>query len=137
MKKSMLLIAFVAIVTGLFATEQSKAKKDSKATGTETVVFVADLHCKSCVAKIEKNIPYEKGVKGLKVNEADKTIAITYSKDKNNANTLKAAIEKLDVKVLGLKGECAATDCNKCPSQNTCTDKNCKDKKCTEKEHKH
>ena len=130
MQKSILLIALVAIVTGLFASEQSKGKKEGKEQGTETVVFVADLHCKSCVAKIEKNIPYEKGVKGLKVNEADKTVAITFAKDKNTVNALKAAIEKLDVKVMGVKGECVESDCTKCPSKKDCPDnKEGKDKK--------
>lgn len=111
MKKSILLIALIAMVTTLFAMDQKKETKSTKNVD-ETVVFVADLHCKSCVTKLEKNLPYEKGVKGLKIDEKNKTIAITFKKTKNSVENLKAAIEKLDVKVLGLKGAVKLPTCD-------------------------
>ena len=69
--------------------------------GEKTVIFNANLHCKSCVAKVEKNIPFEKGVKGLKVDMETQTITITFREDKNNEENLKKAIEKLDIQVKG------------------------------------
>jgi len=83
------------------------AKKEKK-----TVVFKAELHCKSCKAKIEKNLPFEKGVKDLKVDMKTKTIKIVYRADKTTEAKLIKAIEKCGVKVLGKaccgkhKGEC-------------------------------
>lgn len=69
--------------------------------GEKTVVFQANLHCKSCVNKIEKNIPFEKGVKGLKVDMEAQTITVTFRTDKNTEENLKKAIEKLDIEVKG------------------------------------
>lgn len=67
--------------------------------GEKTVVFNATLHCASCKAKIEKNIPYEKGVKDLKVDLEKKTITVTFREDKNTVENLRKAIEKLGFQV--------------------------------------
>ena len=56
------------------------------------------LHCASCVKKVEENIAFEKGVKGLKVTLH--SIEIKYDASKTNEATLKAAIEKLGYKIL-------------------------------------
>lgn len=136
MKKSIMLIALITMVTTLFAIDQKKESKTTKGA-EETVVFIADLHCKACVSKLEKNLPYEKGVKGLKVDEKNKTIAITFKNDKNSVGNLKAAIEKLDIKVLGLKGDknfpvcgksCGDPKCGEVQQKKAeCADKNCDD----------
>lgn len=87
--------------------------------GEKTVVFQAHLHCKSCVTKIEKNIPFEKGVKDLKVDMEAQTITVTFRTDKNTEENLRKAIEKLDVKVNGTtdtsakKEACCAGKCEK------------------------
>ena len=90
MMKNMVLL-LVALTWAVVAT--AAEKKDV------TIVYKADLHCGSCKAKVEKNIPYEKGVKKLDVNLEGKTITVTFRSDKNNAEGIKKAIEKLDVPV--------------------------------------
>lgn len=63
-----------------------------------TVVFSSDIDCDHCKQKIEKNIPFEKGVKDLVVSLADKTVTITYRTDKNTAENLCVALNKLGYK---------------------------------------
>lgn len=88
----------------------------------KTVVFKAVLHCESCKAKVEKNIPFEKGVTDLKVDLPGQTITITFREDKNDVQKLQKAIEKLKIEVSGvvpagqtLKENCdaKAADCCK------------------------
>lgn len=76
----------------LFATTMLMAK-----TNKQYVVFDVDLHCQGCVAKVEKNIAYEKGVKDLVCDLDKKQVTITYDADKTNVETLQkafAAIKK-------------------------------------------
>lgn len=87
-----LLVMLLSVIAfGNVSAQKKKAEK--------TVVFHADLHCESCKAKIEKNIPFEKGVKDLKVDMKSNTITVTFREDKNTEENLKQAIEKLDIKV--------------------------------------
>lgn len=98
----------VVLTTALSAEAQKKGEK--------TVVFHAVLHCESCKAKVEKNLPFEKGVKDLKIDMKAQTITVTYREDKNNAENLQKAIEKLQIEVKGTassKGEKQGAAC--CP----------------------
>ena len=56
----LVLIMVVVLSAAMSVNAQKKNEK--------TVIFNANLHCESCKAKVEKNIPYEKGVKDLKVD---------------------------------------------------------------------
>ncbi len=97
--KNLLLTLLMSVVFVLGATNTyADNKKDNK--DKKTVVIKADIHCKSCKAKLEKNIPFEKGVRDLKVDMKAKTITVTYRADKNNKANLIKAIEKCGVKVL-------------------------------------
>lgn len=85
----------------------SQIFKKSKADIKE-VIFHAHLHCNNCVKKIQENISFEKGVKGLEVSLEKQTIAVRYDAAKTSVETLKAAIEKLNVPVKSVeypKGE--------------------------------
>lgn len=79
------------------AGEVAQAPKKAKAE-IKDVSFHVHLHCASCVKKVEENIAFEKGVKGLKVTLH--SIEIKYDASKTNEATLKAAIEKLGYKIL-------------------------------------
>lgn len=91
--------------------------------GEKTVVYNATLHCESCKAKIEKNIPYEKGVKDLKVDMKANTVTVTFNESKNTAEGIQKAIEKLSIPVSGIAGSPKAAGCDK-------TGDCCKEKKC-------
>jgi copper chaperone CopZ len=89
------------------ASVSSQIFKKSKAEIKE-VIFHAHLHCNNCVKKIQENISFEKGVKGLEVSLEKQTIFVKYDAAKTSVETLKAAIEKLNVPVKSVeypKGE--------------------------------
>ncbi len=73
----------------------SKKKKDIR-----EVTFHVHLHCANCVKKVEENIAFEKGVKGLEVSLENQTVALKYDAAKTSEATLKAAIEKLGYPVV-------------------------------------
>lgn len=95
------LMGFSAYAAGTSVTDTSVSSqvfKKSKAEIKE-VVFHAHLHCNSCVKKVQENIAFEKGVKGLEVSLEKQTIAVKYDAAKTSVETLKAAIQKLNVPV--------------------------------------
>ncbi len=73
-------------------TDKKPAKKKGE---IKDVTFNVHLHCANCVKKVEENIAFEKGVKGLEVSLENQTVAIKYDAAKTSEATLKAAIEKL------------------------------------------
>ncbi len=74
-------------------TDKKPAKK--KKGEVKEVIFNVHLHCANCVKKVEENIAFEKGVKGLDVSLENQTVAIKYDAAKTSEAILKAAIEKL------------------------------------------
>ena len=91
----LVLIMVVVLSAAMSVNAQKKNEK--------TVIFNANLHCESCKAKVEKNIPYEKGVKDLKVDMKTQTITVTFREDKNTTENLQKAIEKLNIEVKGIE----------------------------------
>ncbi len=94
-----MIILALATTIGMQAQEQEK-KKDSKLT---TVVLHSEISCNNCKQRIEKNIPFEKGVKDLKVSLADKTVTIVFRNDKNTSEKLCEAVTKLGYKSVIIK----------------------------------
>ena len=95
------LMGFSAYAAGTSVTETSVSSqvfKKSKAEIKE-VILHAHLHCNSCVKKVQENIAFEKGVKGLEVSLEKQTVAVKYDAAKTSVETLKAAIQKLNVPV--------------------------------------
>lgn len=95
MKTLKTLLICAALIAGVSVSAQQPAKTQDKKAKTETVTFDVSLHCHNCQAKIEKNIPWEKGVKELQVDLENKQVTITYDPKKTNEDTLKKAIEEL------------------------------------------
>ena len=109
----LILIMTVMLSAALSVSAQKKNEK--------TVVFGANLHC------VEKNLPFEKGVKDLKVDMKTQTITVTFREDKNTTENLQKAIEKLNIEVKGIEGNNT--------SAKTQTGEKC-EKSCCEKEGK-
>ena len=97
---------------------------EAQKKGEKTVVFHAVLHCENCKARVEKNIPFEKGVKDLKVDLKAQTVTITFREDKNSVEQLRKALEKLNVEVKseGKNGKTPAAD-NKAGKKEGCREK--------------
>lgn len=96
MKKLIVLIAIVAL-----STSAVLAQKQKKASNRETVEFfvTSEKMCSNCVRKVKDNIPFERGVTGLEVNEDENTIVITFRKDRTSVEKLAEAINKLKLEV--------------------------------------
>lgn len=100
MKKSIkfLLVMALTFFIGYVADAQSKDQK------TSTVKFVVNLHCEECKQKIEKAIPFEKGVKDLNVDMKTNVVTINYiPSKKTNDESLKKALQKLEFQVKEVK----------------------------------
>ena len=95
------LMGFSAYAAGTSVTETSVSSQVFKKAKAEIkeVVFHAHLHCNSCVKKVQENIAFEKGVKGLEVSLEKQTVAVKYDAAKTSVETLKVAIQKLNVPV--------------------------------------
>ena len=93
MKRYLIIALTLLLVAGTAAFAQDKKQK--KQANIQEVTFVTSIDCKNCVKKVEANLPYEKGIKDMKVNLDDKTIWIKYDADKTDKAKLAAAIVKL------------------------------------------
>ena len=92
LKKALMAIAIILFTSAAFAQKQEPKK-------VETVVFNVEMDCQSCVKKIEKNMPFERGVKNLKVDLENKEVTLVFKTKVTNKETLKKAIQKLKFKV--------------------------------------
>lgn len=92
----------LALAVAAFAAVPANASESNSSASaivaikkTETVVFETSMHCNKCVAKINDNIAFEKGVTNLKVDLKTKTVKVTYDPTKTNKDKIAAAIKKL------------------------------------------
>ncbi|MFA8436767.1 MAG: heavy-metal-associated domain-containing protein [Marinifilaceae bacterium] len=92
LKKATMAIAIILFTTAAYAQKQDVKK-------VETVTFNVELDCQGCVRKIEKNLPFEKGVKDLKVDFKKQKVTVTYKTKATNSENLEKAIKKLGFKV--------------------------------------
>ena len=88
----MCLVALFGI--GIANAQESK----SAAKKSVTVEFVTDIDCAGCAKKVTNTIPYEKGVKDVKVDVPTKTVTVTYDPTKTNNETLVKAFTKIKIK---------------------------------------
>lgn len=94
--KQLIRILFVAIIA-VFAlnTEVSAQKKKKEAE----VTFSVNVDCPACVKKLESNLPFEKGVKDLKISLEEQTVWFKYQPDKTTKEALAKAVEKFGYEV--------------------------------------
>lgn len=93
-----LILAFSALsltAAPVLPAKVATVQKQDKKKKVQTVTFKTSIHCKNCVKKINDNIPFEKGVKDLKVSLDEKLVTITYDPSKTNEEQLAKALEKL------------------------------------------
>ena len=93
MKRYLIIALTLLLVAGTAAFAQDKKQK--KQANIQEVTFVTTIDCKNCVKKVEANLPYEKGIKDMKVNLDDRTVWIKYDATKTDKEKLAAAIVKL------------------------------------------
>ena len=96
LKKALMAIAIILFTSAAFAQKQEVKK-------VETVVFNVEMDCHGCANKIKKNLPFEKGVKDLKVDFDKQKVTLVYKTKATTKEALKKAIEKLKFKVTEAK----------------------------------
>lgn len=119
-------ILFVCLAAALGLGIGSAAAKDVKKASTATTVFKTDIDCEHCAKRIMDNIPFEKGVKDVKVDVPSKTVTVVYDASKNNAEGLVKGFAKIRVKAEA----CDATCCQKAACKEKCGKGAACDKKC-------
>ena len=98
--KRIILLAIAALMT--ISAVAGTPEKSKKTKEVKEVTFNVHLHCANCVKKVQENIAFEKGVKGLDVCQGHQTVTVKYDPAKTSEETLKAAIEKLGYEVSGV-----------------------------------
>jgi copper chaperone CopZ len=84
-------IALLALTTMIGVAMLHAAPK----SGEAEVTFKTTIHCNHCKERLEKSIPYEKGVVDMEVKLSDKTVWVKYKTAKTSVENIKKAIEKL------------------------------------------
>jgi copper chaperone CopZ len=86
-----IIVTFVSLIlfSGVSSAQQKKDKKEAEVT------FISDIDCPSCKKKLEAKLPYELGVKDLKIDLEKKSIWFKYDSAKTDKVKLAKAIEKL------------------------------------------
>ena len=93
MKKIIAILAAAALLLSPVGAD-ARAKKSDKASKAE-VTFVTTMDCEKCAVKVRENLSFEKGVLGLDIKLAEKTVKIVYNPKKTDVETLGKAIRKL------------------------------------------
>ena len=93
--KQVIKITLIAVIAMFIGVNAYASQDEKKKSNVEEVTFVTNIDCKNCVKKVEAKLPYEKGVKDLKVNLEEKTIYFKFDNKKTTKENLQKAIEKL------------------------------------------
>ena len=135
--KKIIVLCLVALMGVGMAVAQGP-KKGSKGVNT-TTVFMTNLDCQGCAKKINDTIPYEKGVKDVKVDVDTKTVTVTFDPAKTNNENLVKAFAKVKIEAAPMEacgGECCGHHHEAKPEKKECTD-GCCDGHDHKAEHKH
>ena len=84
---------YLLILVSLFSIAVLSSAKPGKVL--RQVRFSTSIDCSKCVQKVTENISFEKGVKDLEANLADKEVKVVYDAAKTDTLTLAKAIRKL------------------------------------------
>lgn len=95
-------ITLLSVLLMFSGTANAQNKKESKES---QVTFSVPIDCPSCQKKLEAKLPYEKGVKDLKIDLEKQTIWFSYSPDKTNKENLIKALDKLGYKAVEVTKE--------------------------------
>jgi len=87
-----LLFSIFCLSLSTVASAQTGAPKKSNEA---EVTFVTNLDCAGCQKKVEAKLPFEKGVKDMKINLEKKEVWILYQTDKTDKEKLIEAIKKI------------------------------------------
>ncbi len=108
MRKILTLLAVLVLLASpafIGAQANVSAQTTEKQSNKVIVTFYLSMHCHNCLNKLNKNLPFVKGVLDYKADLEQKSVVVTYDKRKTNEETLKQELEKLDFIVTKDKNE--------------------------------
>ncbi|MBQ5395289.1 MAG: cation transporter [Alistipes sp.] len=79
-----------------FGVSDAMAQKKSDAA-LKTTVFMTDVDCETCAKKIDNSIPFQKGVKEVKVDVPSRKVTVTYDATKSSDEALIKAFKKIKI----------------------------------------
>ena len=91
--KKIIMICLMAVIG--FGVSNAMAQK--KQVELKTTVFQTDVDCENCAKEVDNSIPYQKGVKEVKVDVSTQTVTVTYDVAKTNDEALLKAFKKVKV----------------------------------------
>ena len=91
--KKIIMICLMAVIG--FGVSGAMAQK--KQVELKTTVFQTDVDSENCAKKVDNSIPYQKGVKEVKVDVSTQTVTVTYDVAKTNDEALLKAFKKVKV----------------------------------------
>ena len=92
MKKIIMLCLLAVMGFGIADALAQKSNSQLK-----TTVFVTDVDCEACAKKIDNSIPFQKGVKEVKVDLPSRTVTVTYDATKTSNESLVKAFKKIKI----------------------------------------
>lgn len=98
MKRIVVLLTFCFAILSVSTNALAQEKPTKKRKNIETLICWTSMDCEGCVAKIEKNIAFEKGVKDLKVDLKTKLVTVKYRTDKTSPEKIEKALKDLGYK---------------------------------------
>ncbi len=88
----------VSAATKVKSEPVKKAAVAEPAKKVATVAYWADVDCETCAKKIMNVIPYQTGVKDVKVSVAKKRVDVTYDPSKTTPEKILKAFSKTKIK---------------------------------------
>lgn len=95
MKRFFMIMLAAALLAATAVSVPAQGKKEKKSADIREVTFLTSIDCRNCVRKVEASLPYEKGIKDMKVALEERTVWIKYDAGKTDKEKLAAAIRKL------------------------------------------
>ena len=92
--KKIIMLCLLAVMG--FGIAEAVAQKKSDAQ-FKTTVFVTDVDCETCAKKIDNSIPFQKGVKEVKVDLPTRTVTVTYDATKTSNESFVKAFKKIKI----------------------------------------
>ena len=91
--KKIIMLCLLAVMG--FGVADALAQKSN--SQLKTTVFVTDVDCETCAKKIDNSIPFQKGVKEVKVDLPTRTVTVTYDATKTSNESLVKAFKKIKI----------------------------------------
>ena len=92
--KKIIMLCLLAVMG--FGIADAVAQKKSDAA-LKTTVFLTDVDCETCAKKIDNSLPFQKGVKEVKVDVPTRKVTVTFDTTKTNEEALIKAFKKIKI----------------------------------------